>query len=128
MCAAGLEHLYHLILPGKTCFLAYLLINLLWKKCRVALQLPDGRDFYAFFKDSTVAFHSLANKDVLLDSAGSDIWALSNSNAHTPSLKGIFLGLSHVRVIQATLPRERWKQQKCYIMDVWPRQEIGNLA
>ncbi|KAF8347713.1 hypothetical protein F5887DRAFT_953802 [Amanita rubescens] len=119
---------------GKTYFLAYLLINLLWKKHTVALQLPDGRDFYALFKDSTVAFHSLANKDALLDSTGSDIWALSNSNAHTPSLKGIFLGVSHVRVIQATLPREWWKQRgkeahgECYIMDVWSRKEIEKLA
>lgn len=119
--------------PGKTLFLLYLLVTCLGKKRAVALQLLDGRPFYALFNDS-VTFHSLNDRKPLIECHL--VWALSDSNNQVQSPSGIFLGdPDHIRVIQTTPPKAEcwkvWSEQvgaQCFIMDIWSEEELENLA
>jgi hypothetical protein len=122
-----------LMLPGKTLFLIYLLVQRLGNRQAVALQFLGREDYYALFRD-TVTFHPV-NKAEPLDKCPS-VWALCDSNADATSPPSVFKGRTgHVRIIQTTSPRAaRWKEwskqvgAKCYIMDIWSKEEVVNLA
>ena len=120
------------MLPGKTLFLAYVLVIHLGQQRTVAWQLPTGSPFYVVFRDTTT-FHSFNDTEPLHEYR--PLWALSDSNTLIRSPAGIFYQFCHVRTIQTTLPeKSRWKQWTkysgagFYIMDIWTEKEIADLA
>ncbi|KAF8124977.1 hypothetical protein EV363DRAFT_1177202, partial [Boletus edulis] len=117
---------------GKTIFLVYLLVELLGRRQKVAVQYPTIQG-YAIFTD-TVAFYPVT--DVTPLKSGDRVWALSDSSEKNQSLPRIFYhNLNYTLPIQATSPKkDRWhdwsKQAcaECYVMDIWTEQEVANLA
>ena len=119
--------------PGKTLFLAYVLVERLGQRRPVAWQLITGHPFYVLFRDTAniYSFDEMAP----LDEYG-PLWALSDSNSQVRNPEGIFYSLpTRIRAIQATSPKEdRWKQwskdsgAECYVMDIWSELEIADLA
>ena len=118
--------------PGKTLFLAYVLVARLGQQRTVAWQYTTGSRFYVVFRD-TATFYSLDDATPLYDYQ--PLWALSDSNAGVQSPAPIFYHQDHVRTIQTTSPKEsRWKEwskqsgAECYVMDIWSGKEIRDLA
>ena len=73
--------------PGKTLFLAYVLVAHLGQKRTVVWQDTTGRPFYVLFRD-TATVHSLDDPTPLYDYE--PLWALSDSNAGAQSPPSIF--------------------------------------
>jgi hypothetical protein len=95
------------------------------------VQFLDGEEYYALFRDG-VTFHSVHNAAPLCQCP--TVWALCDSNADVTSPPGVFKGKG-LRIIQTTSPRAaRWKEwskqvgARCYIMDIWSKEEVVNLA
>ena len=119
--------------PGKTLFLIYLLVQRLGERRAAALPFLDGEGYYALFRGA-VTFHSVHDAAPLHE-CPSDVWSLCDSNAYVIHPPGVFQGKIRVRNIQTTSPRPaRWKEwskqvrAKCYIMDIWSKEEVVDLA
>ncbi|KAF8441661.1 hypothetical protein L210DRAFT_3537852 [Boletus edulis BED1] len=99
---------------GKTIFLVYLLVELLGRRQKVAVQYPTIQG-YAIFTD-TVAFYPVT--DVTPLKSGDRVWALSDSSEKNQSLPRIFYhNLNYTLPIQATSPKKDrwhdWSKQAC---------------
>src|SRR6266702_570131 len=100
-----------MLIPGKSCFLYYLLLRLLSQKLPVVLLL--SRHFLVFCDDG-VDIHPLdmANPDVFPRGT----WALSDSNEEVGSPCSAFIDAAKQEIawiVQTTSPmEERWKEWK----------------
>ena len=119
--------------PGKTLFIIYLLVQRLGERQAVALQFPDGEEYYALFTGGSVTFQSARHAAPLYQ--GTSIWALCDSNAYTIIPHVVFQGKRRVQIIQTTSPKaaryKEWSKQVragCYVMDIWSIEEVMYLA
>lgn len=125
----------HLMLPGKTIFLIYILVIRLGQKQPVALQFLDGRQRFALFQD-TLTFHEFDDIELLDECPSGFVWALCDSNDDTRAPSGVFKGRPEsIRIIQTASPRPKhWKKwtrhvgARCYFMDIWSDEEVVHLA
>ncbi|KAF8552079.1 hypothetical protein OG21DRAFT_1486476 [Imleria badia] len=120
---------------GKSCFIAYAVIEWLRKKQPVAVQiLPENCDeSYALFSEDGVSLHPAHAHEPLRKHPG--IWTFSDSNADVNIPAIAFRTTPNVKVFQTTSPKvSRWKEWTKqnmitrYIMDVWSTEEISALA
>ncbi|KAF8438088.1 hypothetical protein L210DRAFT_2305345 [Boletus edulis BED1] len=116
---------------GKSCFIAYAVIERLRNKQPVAVQIHD--ESYALFSEAGVSLHSSRDQEPLRTNQG--IWAFSDSNADVDIPAFAFRNTPDVKVFQTTSPKIRrwkeWTKQSMitrYIMDVWSSEEITALA
>ncbi|KAF8137496.1 hypothetical protein EV363DRAFT_1395034 [Boletus edulis] len=116
---------------GKSCFIAYAVIERLRNKQPVAVQIHD--ESYALFSEAGVSLHSSRDQEPLRTDQG--IWAFSDSNADVDIPAFAFRNTPDVKVFQTTSPKIRrwkeWTKQNMitrYIMDVWSSEEITALA
>lgn len=120
---------------GKSCFIAYAVIERLRKKQPVAVQiLPESyNESYALFSEDGVRLHPGHAQEPLRFHKG--IWALSDSNPDVTIPAIAFRTTPDVQVFQTTSPKiSRWKEWTKqnmitrYIMNAWSSEEIAALA
>ena len=119
---------------GKSCFIAYAVVERLRKEQPVAVQVQpeNSAESYVLFSEKGVSLHSGYSEDPLRSYQG--IWAFSDSSPYVNVPAVAFLN-ADVKVFQTTSPKiSRWKEWtkqkmiRCYIIDVWPPEEISALA
>lgn len=123
------------MLIGKSCFIAYAVVERLRKKQPVAVQIlvESSDECYALFSEDGVKLYSGYAQEPLRFHKG--IWALSDSNEGVTIPAFALRKTPDVHVFQTTSPkRERWKEWTKqrgimrYIMNLWSDEEISALA
>lgn len=123
------------LLTGKSCFIAYAVIQRLRKKQPVAVQIlaESFNESYAVFSEQGVSLHPADAQEPLRSHKG--IWTFSDSNADVTIPAVAFRTTPDVHVFQTTSPKvirwKEWTKQKGvmrYIMNVWSNEEIAALA
>ncbi|KAI9463495.1 hypothetical protein HD554DRAFT_1319597 [Boletus coccyginus] len=120
---------------GKSCFVSYAVVELLRERQPVAVQVTwdEGRTQYILLSENGVHLHHSTDVDPLTSHPG--IWAFSDSNDLVLVPTAAFTKTLGIRTFQTASPGKKrnkdWTKEagvRLYFMDLWPTEEINDLA